>query len=98
MQVKIFLRICKNENFHRRGECGYNPGYNYDMIYYVMISNKNSINKKVEINKCGDETNLVQGGFGGGGCCLTVQITSKSGMTNYGKIIMITGWNHTNIH
>ena len=67
----MIIKICKNHKYPKRGECGHNPGYKYDMIYDVIIYNLNPITKKVYNNKCDDETTWVHRGYGGTGSGLT---------------------------
>jgi hypothetical protein len=90
LQIKRVIKLCNHLVAPKKGECGYNPAYKYDLIYKVLFHNINAVSKYAELDQTGDETTWGHGGFGEAGSGLVGRVRDKPGKTKGGQIVLIS--------
>ena len=91
-QLKKILKLNNNDKSKKRGEEGYNPCYDYDMIFDTIVSNVIAITKFGELDLTGDETSWTFGGNGKKDGKVIYRFT-KPGITKGGKTAIVSATN-----
>ena len=69
---------------------GYDPAYNFDLLYKTLVHDVNCVSKVTETDQCGDKTTYLHGGHGEKGSGLVGRVFRKPGVSKGGQIVMIS--------
>ncbi len=83
-------KLCNNREVPKKGEPGCDPAYKFDMIYDVLTSNVNAINKYAGLDLCGDESTWGHNGYGVASSGLVSLILNKPGITRGGQVVIVS--------